>query len=111
MTWVGARHLLRRLRPATIRMRLALLAAVITFVPLTAAAIPVARTERTAQMQNADRKAAKMNSAIDTMINSLHGGNPLTALGRFSRHKNPSTRTSVCADLRRRRVKVRGSCH
>lgn len=76
MTWVGARHLLRRLRPATIRMRLALLAAVITFVPLTAAAIPVARTERTAQMQNADRKAAKMNSAIDTMINSLHGGNP-----------------------------------
>ncbi|WP_327403150.1 HAMP domain-containing histidine kinase [Streptomyces sp. NBC_01288] len=76
MTPAGVRLLLRRLRPATIRMRLAVLAAVITFVPLTAAAIPIARTERTAQMQNADHKAARMSPVIDTMINGLSGGNP-----------------------------------
>ena len=76
MTWVAVRRLLRRLRPATIRIRLAILAAAITLVPLTAAAIPLARTERTAQMQSADRKAARMGPAIDTMINSVQGKNP-----------------------------------
>ncbi|WP_405950548.1 HAMP domain-containing histidine kinase [Streptomyces prunicolor] len=104
MTWVGARQLLRRMRPGTIRMRLALLAAVITLVPLTAAAIPIARTERTAQMQNADRKAAEMSWAIDTMISGLHGRNPPDCTRSFQpAHESPDKDVSLCRPTQKTR--------
>ena len=104
MTRVGARHLLRRLRPATIRVRLAVLAAVMTLVPLTAAAIPIARTERTAQMQNADYKAVKMSSAIDPMINGLHGGNPPDCTRSFQpAHESEYKDLSLCRPTKKTR--------
>lgn len=104
VTWVGARQLLRRMRPGTIRMRLALLAAVITLVPLTAAAIPIARTERTAQMQNADRKAAEMSWAIDTMISGLHGRNPPDCTRSFQpAHESPDKDVSLCRPTQKTR--------
>ncbi|MEU1520340.1 HAMP domain-containing sensor histidine kinase [Streptomyces sp. NPDC005811] len=70
MTWRRARALVRRLRPATIRMRMALLATVITLVPLTAASVPVALMVRSSLMESAGRKVNLVLTDVQSRVNA-----------------------------------------
>ena len=70
MTRGRARHLLRRLGPATIRTRLALLAAVVTLVPLSAGAVSVALMERASLLQGAARRTSTGVADISTLLHT-----------------------------------------
>nr|WSY48989.1 HAMP domain-containing histidine kinase [Streptomyces sp. NBC_00886] len=71
MTWGRARYLMRRLRPATIRTRLALLAAVVTLVPLSAGAVPIALMERTSLLQSAARRTSEAVPDATELLTTL----------------------------------------
>lgn len=74
MTWNRARHLphlLRRLRPATIRLRLALLAAAITVIPLSAGAVSIAITERTSLLQSSARHTSAAALDAYPLLNTV----------------------------------------
>ncbi|MGW3104306.1 sensor histidine kinase [Streptomyces sp. NPDC001100] len=102
MTWNRARHLprlLRRLRPATIRLRLALLAAVITLVPLSAAVVPIAFTERTSLLQSAARRTSAAELDAYTLLNTVMDPPDCTrSFQRIQRFRN--THISLCRPTR-----------
>ncbi|MGW3151160.1 sensor histidine kinase [Streptomyces sp. NPDC001177] len=90
---------LRRLQPATVRMRLTLLAAVIAVVPLAAAAVGVTLAARASILQQARQHSAEATPWFRVEVKgqrALHDGKPVRECGSASPGPFDGQQVSFC---------------
>ncbi|MES5823313.1 HAMP domain-containing sensor histidine kinase [Streptomyces sp. RG80] len=103
MTALGALRLLGRFRPATLRMRLTLLAAVLAVVPLTAAAAGVAVATRASLLQDAQQRSTRPDLSYAVVAEGsrrvLDRGKPVPECGSTSPTPRDHRQVGFCTYL------------
>lgn len=103
MTALGAVRLLGRFRPATLRMRLTLMAAVLAVIPLTAAAAGVAVATRATLLQDAQQRSERPELAYTVEVEGkrrvLDRGTPVPECGSTSPRPRDHRQVSFCTYL------------
>lgn len=103
MTAFRAVRLLRRFRPATLRMRLTLIAAVLAVVPLTAAAAGVAVATRASLLQDAQQRSTRPDLSYTVTVEGsrqvLDRGTPVPECGSTSPRPRDHRQVSFCSYL------------